>query len=104
MESTQAKTSFWDIINADKPVLVDFYADWCGPCKMMAPVIDQLKSVVGDRARILKINVDTAPAVSARYGISGVPAFILFKKGNIVWRQSGAMGLEQLERAIDSHA
>lgn len=61
MESTQAKSSFWDIINADKPVLVDFYADWCGPCKMMAPVIDQLKSVVGDKARILKINVDTAP-------------------------------------------
>lgn len=104
MESTQAKSSFWDIISADKPVLVDFYADWCGPCKMMAPVIDQLKSVVGDKARILKINVDTAPAVSDQYGISGVPTFILFKKGNIVWRQSGALGLEQLKRAIDSHA
>lgn len=103
MEATHAKNSFWDIINSGTPVLVDFYADWCGPCKMMAPVIDQLKSEVGDRARILKINVDKAPAVSSQYGISGVPTFILFKKGNIVWRQSGAMGMDQLKRAIDAH-
>ncbi len=104
MEATQSKNSFWDIINADKPVLVDFYADWCGPCKMMTPVIEQLKTAVGDKARILKINVDMAPAVSSQYGVTGVPTFILFKKGNIVWRQSGAMGMDQLKRAIDTHA
>ncbi|HMV10990.1 MAG TPA: thioredoxin [Cyclobacteriaceae bacterium] len=103
METTQSKTSFWEIINSDKPVLVDFYADWCGPCKMMAPVIDQLKTAVGDKARILKINVDMAPAVSSQYSISGVPTFILFKKGNIVWRQSGAMGMDQLKRVIDAN-
>jgi thioredoxin 1 len=104
MDATQTKNSFWDIINSEKPVLVDFYADWCGPCKMMAPVIDQLKTTVGDKARILKINVDLAPAVSSKYSISGVPTFILFKKGAIVWRQSGAMGIDQLKRAIDAHA
>lgn len=100
---TQAKETFWGIIKSDKPVLVDFYADWCGPCKMMTPVIDQLKNRVGDKVRILKINVDTAPAVASTYGISGVPTFILFRAGNIVWRQSGAMSLDQLKRSIDQY-
>lgn len=100
---TEAKTTFWDIIKSDKPVLVDFYADWCGPCKMMAPIIDQLKTSVGDNARILKINIDAAPAVATHYGISGVPTFILFKSGNIVWRQSGAMSLDQLKRSVEQH-
>lgn len=100
---TQKKQTFFDIINSDKPVLVDFYADWCGPCKMMAPVIDQLKSSVGDQARILKINIDAAPAVASQYEISGVPTFIVFKSGKIVWRQSGAMGLDQLKRSIEQH-
>jgi thioredoxin 1 len=101
---TEAKKSFWDIIKSDKPVLVDFYADWCGPCKMMAPVVEQLKTQVGDKARILKINVDAAPAVATQYGVSGIPTFILFKDGNIVWRQSGAMSLDQLKQRIDQHA
>lgn len=101
--NAETKTSFWDIINSDKPVLVDFYADWCGPCKMMAPVVDQLKAGVSDRARILKINIDAAPAVASQYCISGVPTFILFKGGSIVWRQSGAMSLDQLKRSIELH-
>lgn len=98
---TEKKKTFYDIINSDKPVLVDFYADWCGPCKMMAPVIDQLKTEVGDKVTILKVNVDHAPAASAKYQISGVPTFILFKSGNIVWRQSGGMGLQQLKQVIE---
>lgn len=100
---TEKKKSFWEIIKSETPVLVDFYADWCGPCKMMAPVIDQLKADVGEKARILKINIDAAPAVASQYGISGVPTFILFKKGNIVWRQSGAMSLDQLKRPVEQH-
>lgn len=100
----EGKKSFWEIINSGKPVLVDFYADWCGPCKMMAPVVEQLKARVGDKARILKINVDAAPAVASSYGVSGVPTFILFKGGNIVWRQSGAMSLDQLAQRIEQHA
>jgi thioredoxin 1 len=100
---TEGKKSFWDIIKSDTPVLVDFYADWCGPCKMMAPVVEQLKARVGEKARILKINIDTAPVVASKYSISGVPTFILFKSGNIVWRQSGAMSLDQLKQKIDKH-
>jgi thioredoxin 1 len=102
METGTEKRSFWDIINSDKSVLVDFYADWCGPCKMMAPVVQQLKETLGDKAIILKINVDMAPAASAKYEISGVPTFILFKSGNIVWRQSGGMSLDQLKRNVES--
>lgn len=95
------KKSFWDIIKSDKPVLVDFYADWCGPCKLMTPVIDQLKTSVGDKATILKINVDLAPAAASKFQIAGVPTFILFKSGNIVWRQSGAMSLTQLKSRVE---
>ncbi len=103
METTE-KRSFWDIIKSDKPVLVDFYADWCGPCKMMAPVIQQLKEALGNKATILKINVDMAPAVAAKYQIAGVPTFILFKSGAIVWRQSGGMSLDQLKRTIEQYS
>jgi thioredoxin 1 len=100
---TGTKESFWDIINSAKPVLVDFYADWCGPCKMMAPVIEQLKIKIGEKARILKINIDAAPSVASQYGISGVPTFILFKGGSIIWRQSGAMSLDQLNRSVEQY-
>jgi thioredoxin 1 len=80
---------FNEIINSDKPTLVDFYADWCGPCKAMSPIIEQTKQELGSDATILKINVDNNTDVAKKYGIRSIPTLIIFKEGNVVWRQSG---------------
>lgn len=92
--------SFNEIINSNQPVLVDFYADWCGPCKMMSPVLVQLANKMGDKVKILKVNVDKNPEASAAYQVQGVPTFMLFKNGKILWRQSGAMPINVLEEKI----
>lgn len=92
--------TFNEIINSEQPVLVDFYADWCGPCKMMSPVLVQLANKMGDKVKILKVNVDKNPEASAAYQVQGVPTFILFKSGKAVWRQSGAMPIQVLEEKI----
>jgi thioredoxin 1 len=91
---------FSDIVKSDTPTLVDFYATWCGPCQMMSPVLDRLKNEMGSQVRILKIDVDKNQEVADKFKVRGVPTFILFKKGEILWRQSGGMDINTLKNKI----
>lgn len=95
--------TFKEIINGDKPVLVDFYATWCGPCKVMSPTIESLGKELVGQARILKIDVDKNEAVANQYRIQSVPTLIIFKKGEAVWRMSGIMEKEDLLQQIKKY-
>ena len=93
---------FSEIIKSDIPTLVDFYATWCGPCKMMSPVLERIKNEMGSQVRVLKIDVDKNQDAAEKFKVRGVPTFILFKKGEIQWRQSGGMDFNTLKNKIKS--
>lgn len=97
------KSNFKDIINSETPVLVDFYADWCGPCKTLAPILKEVKSDLGDSIKIVKIDVDKNQPLAALYQVRGVPTMILFKNGKQLWRQSGVLQKNDLISIINQH-
>ncbi len=94
---------FQELIQADTPVLVDFYADWCGPCKAMTPVVQEVAREVTGKARVIKINIDKNQQAANAYGVSAVPTFILFHKGNILWRHPGMIDKKSLLNVIRQH-
>ena len=93
--------SFYDVIMSDKPTLVDFFATWCQPCKMMHPVLEQVKTTLGNRIRIIKVDVDSHQQIAAEYQIQSVPTLMLFQNGEMLYRQSGAMSRSELLALLD---
>ena len=98
------KSSFSEIIKDNTPVLVDFHADWCGPCKMLAPILKEAKTSLGDAVKIIKIDVDKNEALASKYQVKGVPTLILFKNGEQLWRQSGVIQKDEIIKLIQSHS
>ncbi len=92
--------NFKDFIDGDKPVLVDFFATWCGPCKMMHPILEELKRSIGDKAVILKIDVDKNRDLAAQYNVASVPTLMVFRGGGVAWRQSGVTSAADLEKVL----
>ena len=98
-------TSIFDeiVASSDKPVVVDFWAEWCGPCKMIAPILDEVSRDYDGRVQVAKLNVDDNPEVAAKYGIRGIPTLLLFKQGEVVATKVGALSKSQLPQFLDSH-
>ena len=96
-------SKFSEIINQNQLTLVDFSAEWCGPCKMMKPILNELKTKIGNNATIIKVDVDKSPGAAQEYNIKGVPTLILFKNGEIKWRQSGVIKADSLEQIINKY-
>jgi thioredoxin 1 len=96
--------TFSDLTNSEKPVLVDFYADWCAPCRAMKPILEDLKAQMGDDVSIYKIDVDKNQMLSERYAIRSIPTLILFKNGEPVWRKSGVASSVELQRAVEQNS
>lgn len=94
---------FQEIINQNRPVLVDFFATWCGPCKMQAPILEQLKEQAGEKVAIIKIDVDKNQQLAAQYQIRSVPTMMLFKNGQLLWKESGVFQLNHLAALINQH-
>ena len=91
------------VMNADRPVLVDYWAEWCGPCKMIAPILDEVADSYGDRLKVVKLNIDENPETPPKYGIRGIPTLMLFKNGNVEATKVGALSKSQLTAFIDSN-
>tara|TARA_R110002049_G_scaffold298365_3_gene488051 strand:- start:3443 stop:3745 length:303 start_codon:yes stop_codon:yes gene_type:complete len=98
------KGSFKNIINGTKPVLVDFHAEWCGPCKAQGPIIGELAKEVGDKARIIKIDIDENPKIAQQYQVRSVPTIALFRNGELLWKQSGVQSKQQLLQVLSQHS
>lgn len=94
---------FQSFINGSKPVVVDFFAEWCGPCKMMGPVLHELKTKVGDSATILKMDIDKNPSYAEQYNVQSVPTLMIFKEGRVIWRKSGVTQANEILNHINSH-
>src|ERR1700754_2847062 len=102
-QSTKKQESFGDILNGSTPVLVDFFAEWCGPCRLMKPILEELHKKMGEKVRILKIDIDKSPAIADTLNIHSVPTLMLFQNGKSLWRQSGVLQASQLEKIIIQH-
>lgn len=96
-----ANASFSELINSDTPTLLDFHAEWCGPCKMMKPILEELKSDMGERVRILQIDVDKNQKLAEMFQVRGVPTFAIFKNGELKWMQPGMQQLQQLKNLVE---